>query len=42
MSPEERHDRAERLRQIVDATDPGIWIDHQIADIRAKARPESG
>jgi trehalose 6-phosphate synthase len=36
MSPEERRDRAERLREIVDATDPGIWVDHQLADIEAK------
>ncbi len=36
MSAEERRERASRLREIVDATDPGIWIDHQLADIRRK------
>ena len=36
MSEEERRDRADRLREIVDATDPGTWIDHQLADIKAK------
>ena len=36
MSEEERRDRAGRLREIVDATDPGTWIDHQLADIKAK------
>jgi trehalose 6-phosphate synthase len=36
MSPEERALRAERLRQIVDGRDPGVWIEEQLADIRAK------
>ena len=36
MSPEEREQRADGLRRIVEATDPGIWIDHQLADIEAK------
>ena len=36
MSEEERRDRAGRLREIVDATDPGTWIDHQLTDIKAK------
>jgi trehalose 6-phosphate synthase len=36
MEPEERALRAERLRQIVDARDPGDWVDEQLADIRAK------
>ena len=36
MSPEERKQRADGLREIVDATDPGIWIDEQLADIEAK------
>jgi trehalose 6-phosphate synthase len=36
MEPEERRLRAERLRIIVDARDPGDWVDEQLADIRAK------
>ena len=36
MDPEERRLRAERLREIVDARDPGDWVDEQLADIRAK------
>jgi len=36
MSREERHACAEGLRKIVDATDPGTWIDHQLADIEAQ------
>jgi trehalose 6-phosphate synthase len=36
MGTEERALRAERLRQIVDGRDPGVWIDEQLADIRAK------
>jgi trehalose 6-phosphate synthase len=36
MEPEERALRADRLRQIVDARDPGDWVDEQLADIRAK------
>ena len=36
MSAEERKQRAGDLRRIVDATDPGIWIDNQLADIKAK------
>jgi trehalose 6-phosphate synthase len=36
MEPEERALRAERLREIVDARDPGDWVDEQLADIRAK------
>ena len=38
MDPEERRLRAERLREIVDARDPGDWVDEQLADIRAKQR----
>ena len=38
MSAAERAERAEGLRRIVDATDPGIWIDHQLEDIEAKRR----
>lgn len=36
MDPAERRRRAERLRGLVDANDPGIWIDHQLEDIRKK------
>jgi trehalose 6-phosphate synthase len=36
MDIEERRLRAERLRVIVDARDPGDWVDEQLADIRAK------
>jgi trehalose 6-phosphate synthase len=36
MSPDERRQRATDLREIVEATDPGIWIDHQLKDIEAK------
>ncbi len=36
MSREERHAHAEGLRKIIDATDPGTWIDHQLADIEAQ------
>jgi trehalose 6-phosphate synthase len=38
MSAEERRERAEGLRKIVDATDPGDWIDQQLADIEEKRR----
>jgi trehalose 6-phosphate synthase len=41
MEPEERRLRAERLREIVDARDPGDWVDEQIADIRAVQAGES-
>ncbi len=36
MSAEERRRRADRLREIIDSTDPGTWIDGQLADIEAK------
>jgi trehalose 6-phosphate synthase len=36
MGREERRLRAEHLREIVDARDPGDWVDEQLADIRAK------
>jgi len=36
MSAEERKLRADRLREIVRGRDPGVWIDEQLADIRAK------
>jgi trehalose 6-phosphate synthase len=38
MSPEGRARRARGLKEIVTSRDPGVWIDEQIADIRAKAR----
>ncbi len=38
MGAEERRERADNLRDIVDATDPGIWVDHQLADIAEKKR----
>jgi trehalose 6-phosphate synthase len=37
MAPEERSRRAEGLKAIVTARDPGDWIDEQLADIRAKS-----
>jgi trehalose 6-phosphate synthase len=36
MQSEERILRAQRLREIVDDRDPGVWIEEQFADIRAK------
>jgi trehalose 6-phosphate synthase len=36
MDSEERRLRAGRLREIVRERDPGVWIDEQLADIRAK------
>ena len=36
MSADERALRAERLREIVRARDPGAWVDEQLEDIRAK------
>jgi trehalose 6-phosphate synthase len=36
MDVEERALRAQRLREIVRERDPGVWIDEQMADIRAK------
>ncbi|HWI22092.1 MAG TPA: trehalose-6-phosphate synthase [Baekduia sp.] len=36
MAPEERARRAEGLREIVFARDPGDWIDEQLADISRK------
>jgi len=35
MDPEERRMRADRLREIIGARDPGDWVDEQLADIRA-------
>jgi trehalose 6-phosphate synthase len=36
MDAEERAIRASRLREIVHERDPGVWIDEQLDDIRAK------
>jgi trehalose 6-phosphate synthase len=36
MDPEERALRAARLREIVRERDPGVWIEEQLADLRAK------
>ncbi len=36
MDPEERADRATRLKEIVAARNPGEWVDEQLADISAK------
>jgi trehalose 6-phosphate synthase len=36
MDPEERRVRAERMREIIFARDPGDWVDEQLADIRLK------
>jgi trehalose 6-phosphate synthase len=36
MGAEERRTRANRLREIVRERDPGVWIEEQLADIRAK------
>jgi trehalose 6-phosphate synthase len=38
MDPEERRLRAARLREIVRERDPGVWIEEQLDDIRAKRR----
>jgi trehalose 6-phosphate synthase len=38
MSAEERSRRAEGLKRIVTARDPGDWVDDQLADIEAKRR----
>src|SRR5437764_11342023 len=43
MAPEERARRAQGLKAIVTARDPGDWIDDQIEDIRKKVnRPKAG
>ena len=36
MDAIERRERADELRRIVDARDPGDWVDDQLADIAAK------
>ncbi|MEA2481720.1 MAG: trehalose 6-phosphate synthase, partial [Thermoleophilaceae bacterium] len=38
MSAEERSWRAEGLKKIVTARDPGDWVDDQLRDIEAKRR----
>ncbi len=40
MDDEERRLRASRLREIVRERDPGVWIEEQLADIRAKRESE--
>jgi trehalose 6-phosphate synthase len=40
MPAQERRQRAQRLREIIDLTDPGTWIDEQLADIAAKREAE--
>ncbi len=42
MSHEERRLRAERLREIVRARDPGVWISEQLEDVRAKREGSRG
>ena len=42
MSAEERRLRAAHLREIIDRTDPGSWIDEQLADIEAKRMVNAG
>jgi len=42
MSAEERRLRATHLREIIDRTDPGSWIDEQLADIEAKRLVNAG
>jgi trehalose 6-phosphate synthase len=41
MSVEERSWRAQGLKRIVTARDPGDWVDDQLADIEAKRRGEA-
>ncbi len=36
MGPDERALRAQHLREIVRARDPGVWISEQLEDVRAK------
>ena len=38
MSAEERSWRAQGLKRIVTARDPGHWVDDQLADIESKRR----
>jgi trehalose 6-phosphate synthase len=41
MSAEERSWRAQGLKRIVTARDPGDWVDDQLADIQAKRKGEA-
>jgi trehalose 6-phosphate synthase len=41
MEAEEKRLRAERLKQIITARDPGDWVDEQLADISAKHESSS-
>ncbi len=41
MAPDERARRAQGLREIVTARDPGDWIDDQLEDIRSKRSGET-
>jgi trehalose 6-phosphate synthase len=41
MEPDERRRRADGLRRIVTARDPGDWIDEQLHDIKRKAGVEA-
>ena len=36
MPEAERQERAEQLRELVDARDPGDWVDDQLRDIELK------
>ena len=36
MAPDERAWRAEGLKKIISARDPGDWVDDQLRDIEAK------
>jgi trehalose 6-phosphate synthase len=42
MSAAERKVRADHLREIIDRTDPGTWIDGQLADIATKRELSRG
>jgi trehalose 6-phosphate synthase len=42
MAPDERARRAQGLKDVVTARDPGDWIDEQVADIRAKREAAAG
>src|SRR5436190_581937 len=42
MDPAERRLRAQRLKEIIFARDPGDWVDEQLADIRAKQQELAG
>ncbi len=42
MDPEERRQRAERLRRIVRTRDPDVWISEQLEDVRRKRAQDAG